>query len=219
MNNFDFNMVFSRLPILLNATLKTIELTVLAIFFGTILGLVFALIKISNNKLLSFIGTLYTWIFRGIPLLVQLFIIYYGLPTVGIEFTAQQAAVIGLSLCGGAYIAEIIRAGIQSIDKGQMEAAYSLGMSWKQAMFRVIIPQSFKRLIPPMGNEFITLLKDTSLVAVISMVELLRAAQTQASATFKPFEMYMTAGVIYLILTTVFTVIFKKIEERLALSE
>ena len=210
MNNFDFNMVFSRLPILLNATLKTIELTVLAIFFGTILGLVFALIKISNNKLLSFIGTLYTWIFRGIPLLVQLFIIYYGLPTVGIEFTAQQAAVIGLSLCGGAYIAEIIRAGIQSIDKGQMEAAYSLGMSWKQAMFRVIIPQSFKRLIPPMGNEFITLLKDTSLVAVISMVELLRAAQTQASATFKPFEMYMTAGVIYLILTTVFTVIFKK---------
>ncbi len=219
MNNFDFNMVFSRLPILLNATLKTIELTIMAIFFGTILGLIFALIKISNNRLLSFIGTLYTWIFRGIPLLVQLFIIYYGLPSVGIEFTAQQAAVIGLSLCGGAYIAEIIRAGIQSIDKGQMEAAYSLGMSWKQAMFRVIIPQSFKRLIPPMGNEFITLLKDTSLVAVISMVELLRAAQTQASATFKPFEMYMTAGVIYLVLTTVFTVIFKKIEERLALSE
>lgn len=219
MNNFDFNMVFSRLPILLNATLKTIELTIMAIFFGTIFGLIFALIKISNNRLLSFIGTLYTWIFRGIPLLVQLFIIYYGLPSVGIEFTAQQAAVIGLSLCGGAYIAEIIRAGIQSIDKGQMEAAYSLGMSWKQAMFRVIIPQSFKRLIPPMGNEFITLLKDTSLVAVISMVELLRAAQTQASATFKPFEMYMTAGVIYLVLTTVFTVIFKKIEERLALSE
>lgn len=219
MSKFDFNMVISRLPILLNATLKTIELTVLAIFFGTILGLVFALIKISNNKPLAFLGTLYTWIFRGIPLLVQLFIIYYGLPTIGIEFTAQQAAVIGLSLCGGAYIAEIIRAGIQSIDKGQMEAAYSLGMSWEMAMFRVIIPQSFKRLIPPMGNEFITLLKDTSLVAVISMVELLRAAQTQASATFKPFEMYMTAGVIYLVLTTVFTVIFKKVEERLALSE
>ncbi len=219
MNNFDFDMVFSRLPILLHATLKTIELTVMAIFFGTILGLIFALIKISQNKPLAFIGTLYTWIFRGMPLLVQLFIIYYGLPTIGIEFTAQQAAVIGLSLCGGAYIAEIIRAGIQSIDKGQMEAAYSLGMSWKQAMFRVIIPQSLKRLIPPMGNEFITLLKDTSLVAVISMVELLRAAQTQASATFKPFEMYMTAGVIYLLLTTVFTIAFKKLEERLALSE
>ncbi len=219
MNNFDFDIVISRLPILLNATLKTIELTLMAIFFGTIIGLIVALIKISQKKPLVLIGTMYTWIFRGMPLLVQLFIIYYGLPSIGIEFTAQQAATIGLSLCGGAYIAEIIRAGIQSIDKGQMEAAYSLGMSWEMAMFRVIIPQSFKRLIPPMGNEFITLLKDTSLVAVISMVELLRAAQTQASATFKPFEMYMSAGVIYLMLTTIFTIIFKKIEERLALSE
>ncbi len=219
MNNFDFDIVISRLPILLNATLKTIELTLMAIFLGTMIGLFVALIKISQKKPLVLIGTMYTWIFRGMPLLVQLFIIYYGLPSIGIEFTARQAAVMGLSLCGGAYIAEIIRAGIQSIDKGQMEAAYSLGMSWQQAMFRVIIPQSFKRLIPPMGNEFITLLKDTSLVAVISMVELLRAAQTQASATFKPFEMYMTAGVIYLLLTTIFIIIFKKIEERLALSE
>ena len=219
MNNFDFDIVISRLPILLNATLKTIELTLMAIFLGTMIGLFVALIKISQKKPLVLIGTMYTWIFRGMPLLVQLFIIYYGLPSIGIEFTAHQAAVMGLSLCGGAYIAEIIRAGIQSIDKGQMEAAYSLGMSWQQAMFRVIIPQSFKRLIPPMGNEFITLLKDTSLVAVISMVELLRAAQTQASSTFKPFEMYMTAGVIYLLLTTIFTIIFKKIEERLALSE
>ena len=219
MNTFDFDIVISRLPILLNATVKTIELTLLAIFFGTLIGLTVALIKISRNKPLALLGSLYTWVFRGMPLLVQLFIIYYGLPSVGIEFTAQQAAVIGLSLCGGAYIAEIIRAGIQSIDKGQMEAAYSLGMSWRQAMFRIIIPQSLKRLVPPMGNEFITLLKDTSLVAVISMVELLRAAQTQASATFKPFEMYVTAGVIYLILTTVFTVLFKKLEEHLAKSE
>lgn len=219
MNDFDFNIIIERLPILLNASLKTIELTIMAIVFGTLIGLAVALIKISGNKFFAFFGSIYTWIFRGIPLLVQLFIIYYGLPSIGIEFSAQQAAVIGLSLCGGAYIAEIIRAGIQSIDKGQMEAAYSLGMSWKMAMFRVIIPQSFKRLIPPMGNEFIALLKDTSLVAVISMVELLRAAQTQASATFKPFEMYLTAGLIYLILTTVFTVAFKKVEEKLALTE
>lgn len=219
MTDFDMNIVIERLPILLDASLKTIELTIWAIIFGTLIGLIVALVKISGNKLLFLLGSLYTWIFRGIPLLVQLFIIYYGLPSLGIEFTAQQAAVIGLSLCGGAYIAEIIRAGIQSIDKGQMEAAYSLGMSWSMAMFRVIIPQSFKRLLPPMGNEFIALLKDTSLVAVISMVELLRAAQTQASATFKPFEMYLTAGFIYLILTTVFTMVFKKLEEKLALAE
>lgn len=219
MENFDMQVIIERLPILLDATLKTVELTVMAIIFGTIIGLLVALIKIVDNKILNFIGMIYTWIFRGIPLLVQLFIIYYGLPSVGIEFTAQQAAVIGLSICGGAYIAEIIRAGIQSIDRGQMEAAYSLGMNWKQAMFRVIIPQSLRRLLPPMGNEFITLIKDTSLVSVISMVELLRAAQTQASSSFKPFEMYITAGVIYLMITTFFTVMFNKFEEKLALSE
>ncbi len=219
MNTFDFEIIIERFPIFLKATIPTIQLTLLAITFGTIIGLIIALMKISQKKPLMIIGTFYTWIFRGIPLLVQLFIIYYGLPSIGIEFSPREAAALGLSLCGGAYIAEIIRAGIQSIDKGQMEAAYSLGMSWEQAMFRVIIPQSLKRLIPPMGNEFITLLKDTSLVAVISMVELLRTAQTQASATFKPFEMYVTAGFIYLMLTTLFTILFNKLEERLALSE
>src|SRR5690554_6504054 len=111
MNNFDFDIVISRLRILLNAILKTSELTLMAIFLGTMIGLFVALIKISQKKPLVLIGTMYTWIFRGMPLLVQLFIIYYGLPSIGIEFTAHQAAVMGLSLCGGAYIAEIIRAG------------------------------------------------------------------------------------------------------------
>ena len=122
-------------------------------------------------------------------------------------------------MCGGAYIGEIIRAGIQSIDKGQMEAALSLGMSYSQAMRRIIIPQTYRRLIPPMGNEFITLLKDTSLVSVITMVELLRTAQIYASSHFKPFEMYITAGLIYLLLTTFFTVTFGKLENKLAQSE
>lgn len=219
MTQFDWDLVIQRFPIFLKATIPTIQLTLMAISFGTIIGLIIALMKISKKSPLVILGTIYTWIFRGIPLLVQLFIIYYGLPSIGIEFSPRQAAALGLSLCGGAYIAEIIRGGIQSIDKGQMEAAYSLGMSWEMAMFRVIIPQSLRRLVPPMGNEFITLLKDTSLVAVISMVEILRTAQTQASATFKPFEMYMTAGFLYLVLTTIFTIMFKKLEEYLAQSE
>jgi len=219
MENLDYTIIIDRLPLLLKGAVITVQLTSFAIIFGTIVGLFIALGKIINNSLINFLASLYTWIFRGIPLLVQLCIIYYGLPSIGLEFTAYQSAVIGLSLCGGAYIAEIIRAGIQSVDKGQMEAAYSLGMSWMQAMFRIIIPQAYRRLIPPMGNEFITLLKDTSLVAVISMVELLRTAMNQASSSFKPFEMYITAGVIYLLLTTFFTVVFGRLESKLALSE
>jgi len=217
--NLDFTVVLARMPLFIKGALMTVQLTFFAIIFGTMIGLVVALAKIVKFPLLNFVAGLYTWVFRGIPLLVQLFIIYYGLPSIGIEFSPYQAAIISLSICGGAYIAEIIRAGIQSIDKGQMEAAYSLGMSWTQAMFKIIIPQAYRRLIPPMGNEFITLLKDTSLVSVISMVELLRTAATQASSSFKPFEMYITAGIIYLLLTTFFTVAFGRLESKLAMSE
>jgi polar amino acid transport system permease protein len=127
--------------------------------------------------------------------------------------------VIGLSLCGGDYIAEIIRAGIQSIEKGQMEAALSLGMSCSQAMWRVIIPQTYRRLLPPMGNEFITLLKDVALVSVISMEELLRTAQLQNATYFRPFELYGTVAVLYLILTSFFTVAVNLLEKRLAIYE
>jgi polar amino acid transport system permease protein len=138
---------------------------------------------------------------------------------IGVTLEPFTGAVIGISLCGGAYIAEIIRAGVQSVDKGQMEAAMSLGMSYFQAMRRIILPQTYRRLIPPMGNEFITLLKDTALVSTISMVELTRTAQTYAASNFKPFEMFITAGFIYLLLTTFFTVVFGKLESKLAQSE
>ncbi len=207
------------MPLLLKATLVTIELTVLAIVFGTMIGLIIALAKISKFRILNSIGSFYTWVFRGIPLLVQLIFLYFALPYFGVEMDPFPCAVLGLSLCGGAYIAEIIRAGILSIDNGQMEAALSLGMSHAQAMRRVIIPQTYRRLIPPMGNEFITLTKDTSLVSVITMKELLRQGQLIASADYKSFEMYGAVAVIYLILTTLFTVVFNKLENRLALME
>ncbi|WP_066634801.1 amino acid ABC transporter permease [Desulfolucanica intricata] len=219
MQGFDFAFAVKILPVLLQGAVMTIELTVLAIIFGTVIGLIIALAKISNFKLFQVLGGIYTWVIRGIPLLMQLFILYYALPEIGIKLSPFGAAVIGLSICGGAYIAEIIRAGILSIDKGQMEAALSLGMSYTQAMRRIILPQAYRRLLPPMSNEFITLMKDTALVSSIAMVELMRSANHLSSTYFKPMEAYMTAALLYLLLTTVFTVVFDKMERRLAVTE
>jgi polar amino acid transport system permease protein len=211
--------IWLKMPLLLKGSLITIELTFLAIVFGTIIGLLIALCKVSGHVLLSSFGKLYTWVFRGIPLLVQLIFIYYALPDVGLKFEPIEAAVIGLSMCGGAYIAEIIRAAILSIDKGQMEAALSLGMTYRHAMARVIIPQTYRRLIPPLGNEFITLMKDTSLVSAVSMTELLRQGQLISSVDWRSLEIYAAVAVIYLIMTTFFTVTFSRVEAKLALME
>jgi len=217
---WDWAFVIKMLPLLFKGAGMTVILTASAITFGTGIGLIIAFMKIIKNPVFNFIGGIYTWVFRGIPLLVQLFIIYNALPMViGITLDAFTAAVIGISMCGGAYIAEIIRAGVQSVDKGQMEASMSLGMSYFQAMRRIIVPQTYRRLIPPMGNEFITLLKDTALVSTISMIELTRTAQIYSASHFKPFEMFITAGVMYLILTTFFTIVFGKLESKLAQSE
>ncbi len=215
----DLEFLIKIVPPLLQAALITIELTVQAVFFGTIIGLFIALLKISHFKVLQLVGSFYTWVIRGIPLLVQLYIIYYGLPLVGIQLDAKPAAILGLSICGGAYIAEIIRAGIQSIDKGQTEAALSLGMSYTQAMRRIILPQTYKRLIPPMGNEFIALMKDTSLVSIISMIELTRQGQLFNTTYARSLEIYVTVGIIYLLMTTLFIFILNSLEKRLAISE
>lgn len=215
----DIEFIKQILPNLLLGAVMTIKLTFLAISFGTMIGLLIALAKISRIKVLNWFGGLYTWVIRGVPLLLQLMFLYYGLPFVGITLNEFTVAIIGLSVCGGAYIAEIIRAGIQSIDKGQMEAALSLGMSYTQAMRRVILPQAYRRLLPPMGNEFITLMKDSALVSVICMTELLRAANLLQNATFRPIEIYVTAGLMYLIMTTFFTTVINRLERKLAISD
>ncbi len=217
MNSVAF--ILKVLPVLLKGMVVTVQLAVIGITIGSAIGLTIALMKISQKKGLNLFGSFYTWVFRGIPLIVQLFFLYYGLPAIGIILTPFAAAVIGLSLCGGAYIAEIIRAAIQSIEKGQMEAALSLGMSYGQAMRRIIIPQTYKRLLPPMGNEFITLLKDVALVSVITMVDLLRSAQLLNQTYFKPFELYGAVTILYLALTSVFTVLVSYLEKKFALPE
>lgn len=213
--NLQFTL--SKLPTMLTASLMTIELTVLSLIFGTILAIIIAFMRISKNKLIKNIARFYLWIFRGTPLILQLFFLYYALPTWGITLSPFAAAVIGLSLNSAAYTAEIVRGGIISIHEGQYEAANVLGMTYRQTMFEIILPQTIRNILPAMGNQFIGMLKDTSLVSTIAMVELMRQAQLVGSATFKYTEVYITAALIYLLLTSVFSYVFSKMESKLSI--
>jgi His/Glu/Gln/Arg/opine family amino acid ABC transporter permease subunit len=192
---------------LLGGALVTLVLTSVSTFFGMIAGIVIGIARLSANRWISLAARCYIDFFRGTPLLVQILLLYFGIPGVikdlGLNFTLDRpaAAIIALSLNCAAYLAEIIRGGIQSIDPGQREAAESLGLSPVQTMKDVIFPQAFRRMIPPLGNEFITLLKDTSLVMVIGFEEILRKAQLIIAVNFKPFQIYILAAFIYLALT------------------
>ncbi|ERI94223.1 ABC transporter, permease protein [Clostridiales bacterium oral taxon 876 str. F0540] len=210
----DTNTIIKFFPILIKGSLTTIELTAITIIFGTGLALLIAFTKISRNVFLNTFGSLYTWLFRGTPLLVQLFLIYYGLPQFGLRLDPFPAAVIGLTLNIAAYIAEVIRGSIESIEKAQWEAAYTMGLGFWKTVFLIILPQSMKRMIPPLTNEFIALLKDTSLVSTIAMVDLMRTAQQISSTTFKPMEILLGAAILYLMMTSVFTTIFKIMETK-----
>ncbi len=208
------------LPALLKGSLLTLELTIISVVFGMILGLFLALGRLSKNKAVDKICWIYIWLFRGTPLIMQIFFIYYALPLIYSPLTLAQrpAAFIALSLNSAAYLAEIIRAAIQSIDKGQMEAAKALGMGYGQAMRRIIVPQSYRRLIPPVGNEFIALLKDSALVSVIGMTELMRTTSVMANSTGDA-TIYIPAAILYLTLTTLFTYVFDKLERKYSVYE
>lgn len=206
------------LPALLKGTLMTLLLVFVTMLISPVGGLCIALGRLSRFKFLSTLCWMDIWIFRGTPLLLQLFFIYYGLPAVGITFDPLTAALLGLCLNYSAYLAEIIRAGIESIDDGQTEAAKALGMTYRQTMRRVIIPQTYKRIIPPFANEFIALIKDTALVSTIAMVELMRAADQMFNAYFNVTVLFF-AALIYLAITTVFTVTFEWVERRVGVYE
>ncbi len=209
------------LPALLEGSANTIMLTIISVIFGAILGLFLALGRLSKNKTLDRICWFYIWVFRGTPLLMQLFFIYYGLPKISPSLTLPgqwPSALLALTLNSAAYLAEIIRAAIQSIDKGQMEAAKALGMSYGQAMTKVIIPQSYRRLIPPVGNELIALLKDSSLVSIMGMTELMKITQGINSRESSAF-IYLPAAALYLMMTTIFTYVFEKLEKKYSVYE
>ena len=205
-------------PVLAKASLLTIELLILTILISTPLGLLVAIGKISKLKPLVLLLDLYIYVIRGTPLLLQILFIYYDLPTVGIKLDSFPAAVLALVINYTAYLAEIIRAGIVSIDKGQYEAAKVLGMSYKQTMQKIVVPQAFKRVLPPICNEYIVLIKDTALVSVIGMEELLRATKQIVARDFT-MTPFLVAAVIYLIITAVFTVIFNKLEKKFSIYE
>ncbi|QIZ08885.1 amino acid ABC transporter permease [Priestia megaterium] len=198
---------------LFDALLVTMKVTVCSLILGSIIGLVFAFFSLSNIKILNLIAQGYLILVRGTPMIVQICILYFGISSI-LTLPQFWAGVIALSVHNGAYISEIFRGAIQSIDNGQMEAARSLGMTYKLAMKRIILPQAFKRAIPSLGNQFILLLKESALVAYIGMTDLWGATMSIAGANYRPLETYMVTGLFYLILVGLFTYIFHKLEVK-----
>lgn len=196
----DFELMQKVYPFFLEAAWVTILLSVLTAILGLTCGALGAAARLSRFWLLRFIGAAYVSLFRGTPALIQLFILYFGGPQVGIQLDAFEAGVIGLGINAGAYMTETIRGAIISIDKGQREAARTLGLSQWQAMYKVILPQSMRLMIRPLGVNINALIKATALVAAISVVELTYTAQRYIGSTYKPFEMFLLAGVLYMVI-------------------
>ncbi|CZT36047.1 amino acid ABC transporter permease [Rhizobium sp. 9140] len=210
-------LMIDSLPALLWAGAKfTVPLTLLSFSLGAILGLITAVTRLFGPMPLALVARFYVWVIRGTPLLVQLFVIFYGLPSVGILLDAFSAALIGFTLNVGAYSSEIIRAVISSVPKGQWEAAYSIGMTWNQAMRRTILPQAARVAVPPLSNTFISLVKDTSLAAAITVPELFQSAQRIVATTYEPLILYIEAALIYLALSSVLSSMQVRLERRFA---
>jgi polar amino acid transport system permease protein len=203
---------------MLSGSIVTLKLYLVTIIFSIPLGIILSIAKISKYKILKFALGLYTWVFRGTPLLLQLFFFYFGLPVFGIILSPFTAAALTFVINYSAYLTEIFRAGIESIPKGQYEAAHCLGMTYKQTMIRIILPQTVKRVLPPLSNEAITLVKDTALVAAIGMGDLLRAAKQVVTRDFDVTP-FMLAAVFYLLFTSVIVTLFKKLEEKYSVYE
>ncbi|RKD30058.1 amino acid ABC transporter permease [Thermohalobacter berrensis] len=212
----DFSFLSKYYMFFLIGVRNTILLAAFSVFFGTILGVFLALMKICKNKFLKSIASAYIEFIRGTPLLVQLLIIYFGLP---FNIPEIPAGVIALSLNSGAYIAEIIRAGIEAVDYGQMEAARSLGMPYSMAMKYIIIPQAFKNILPALGNEFITIIKESAIVSVIGVPELMYNADTVRGNTFRAFAPLIIAAMLYFVLTFTLSKVLRMAERRLKASD
>ncbi|BBD58688.1 polar amino acid ABC transporter inner membrane subunit [Nostoc sp. HK-01] len=212
------NVIWRAFPLLLQGALVTLQLTILSVVLGLVGGSLIGIVRLSLIKPVRWLARAYIDFFRGTPLLVQIFMIYFGIPALAqqlgftLNFNPLVAGVLALSLNSAAYIAEIVRAGIQSIEPGQTEAAQSLGLSATETMVYVIFPQAFRRMIPPLGNEFISLLKDTSLVSVIGFEELLRKGQLIIAGNYRAFEIYAGIALVYLCLTLLSSQVFSKLE-------
>ena len=213
----DLPFLQTAMPQLLAGAWVTIKFTAVSAVFGMILGLIVAIARISRNPVLRIVSTAYVEFFRGTPLLVQIFIIAFGISQ-WINIPDFMAGVIALSINAGAYSSEIFRAGILSISKGQMEAGRSLGLSYPATMWHIIVPQAFRFCVPPLGNELIALLKDSSLVSIIAITDLMRAGREITGRTIKPFETFTLVAFLYLAMTLPLTMLVRYAEKRLRLS-
>lgn len=217
MSSFDFGLIWDSLPLLIAGAGVTIEITAISVGLGFILGLVVSVCRLSGWQILKAVAVCYVNILRGTPLLVQIFLIYFALPMlIGQRINPFLAAVAACSINSGAYVSEIFRAGIQAVDRGQMEAGRSLGLSWMQTMWYIILPQAFRKVIPPLGNEFISMTKETSLVSVIGFEELTRRGQLIIAKTYGSFEIWLTVAAIYLVMTLSIAQLVSYLERRFA---
>ena len=214
--NFEPAIIVESIPQLLKGAELTIYLTVGGLFFGFILGAIFGLMKLSPSWIIRKIAGFYIETIRGTPMLVQAMFLYFGLPMAfGFRLPAMGAGVIVIAVNSGAYIAEIVRGAVQSIDSGQMEAGRSIGLNAMQTMRYIIWPQAFRRMLPPLGNQFIISLKDTSLLMIIGVGELLRTGDEIVAVNFRAFEVYLAVGLIYLSMTMSIAKVLKILERRM----
>jgi His/Glu/Gln/Arg/opine family amino acid ABC transporter permease subunit len=216
MNSFDWSVIWYAVPYMLRGALVTLEISACSMVVATLIGVVLGLISVSDLVLLRRIVRAYVYFVRGTPALVQIFLVYFGLPGLGFELSSFWSGVAALAFNSAGFMAEIVRAGLQSIDSGQNEAALSIGMTNRQSIVHILLPQSLRRVTPPLTNEMITLVKSSSLLSVISITELTRSAQLIIAQRFVPFELYSALAVYYLVIISVMSQCSEYIEKRLA---
>jgi polar amino acid transport system permease protein len=216
MGDFDWGAIAYAVPYMLQGALVTLEISILAMILATVVGLIMGLISASDLGVLKAIIRAYVYFVRGTPALVQIFLIYFALPRIGLELSSFWSGVVALAFNSAGFISEIVRAGLQSIDAGQTEAALSIGMTNRQSILFILLPQSLRRITPPLTNEVITLVKSSSLLSVISVTELTRSAQVIIAERFVPFELYAELAVFYLVMISVLSWFSEFVEKRLA---
>jgi len=212
----DFSPVWAGWETLATGAATTIEVTACSLVLGCVLGLLVGIGRLAPQRRVIYgLCTAYLTFIRGTPLLVQLFILFFGLPQFGIMLPAFACGVLGLGVYSGAYVSEIVRGSIQSVDRGQMEAARSLGMPYRMAMRKVILPQAFVRMIPPLGNEFIALIKNSALVSLLTINDLMHEGEKIISVSYRSLEVYIAIAFIYLILTSATSLVLRRTEKSL----
>jgi arginine/lysine/histidine transport system permease protein len=218
--NLDFAQFIPSMPYILKGIFVTLKIVILAGIIGFILGIIFSLFKISKYKFLGWLADAYTSIFRGTPLVLQLMLIYYGSPQlIGYQIEPYTAAILSFALNSGAYISEIIRAGIQAIDKGQQEAAMALGVPYSKMMWDIILPQALKNILPALMNEFITLTKESAIVTTIGVMDIMRRSYQVGAENYSFFEPLLIAGLIYYLMVVTLTFLGKVVERRMRRSD